>query len=273
MMQIFQVDAFTKQLFRGNPAAVCVTDQALPETSLQSIAQEMNLSETAFLYPEGNGYRLRWFTPTVEVDLCGHATLASAHVLWTEGYLQPNQVATFQTRSGTLMATQQAPDWITLDFPTNPSQLLPSATEQLTEILGAPVLAVAQNSLGYIAELASADIVQALDPNLQQLEQLPVNGVIVTSRGQKQSEQSPSELTQYDFVSRFFAPQIGIPEDPVTGAAHCCLGPYWQQKLGQSEFFAYQASHRGGEVKVTCQGDRVLLQGQAVTVLRGELSL
>lgn len=256
---LVQVDAFTDKPYGGNPAAVCVLTEAQPDDWMQRVAQEMNLSETAFLLPEGDGFRLRWFTPTVEVDLCGHATLASAHTLWSEGHLAPEQEARFYTRSGLLTAQRQG-DWIELNFPSNPSQ--PIATpEGLAAALGQPPVAVVENSLGYLVELETAETVRDLQPDFLALGKFPVHGIIVTSRGE----------TPYDFVSRFFAPAIGINEDPVTGAAHCCLSPYWRDRLGKTSFLAYQASARGGVLQVEDRGDRVVLRGQAVTVLRGEL--
>lgn len=256
---VFQVDAFTDQAYGGNPAAVCVLPEARPEDWMRRVAQEMNLSETAFFYPEADGYRLRWFTPTVEVDLCGHATLATCQVLWTAGYLKADQPARFYTRSGVLTA-RWLDGWIELNFPANPSQDIPMPPG-LTEALGATPLRVVENSLGYLVELDSAATVAKLRPDFTALGALPVHGVIVTSRGE----------APYDFVSRFFAPAIGIDEDPVTGSAHCCLSPYWCAQLGKTSFLAYQASARGGVVKVQNDGDRVYLQGQAITVLHGTL--
>lgn len=259
---IIQVDAFTAVPFAGNPAAVCVLSAPQPDRWLQQVAQEMNLSETAFLLPQADGFNLRWFTPTVEVDLCGHATLASAHVLWTEGYLAANAQARFHTRSGLLTAQKQQ-DWIELNFPANPSGEVAEPSD-LSKALGVAIQSVSQNSLGYVVVLETAAAVQQLQPDFGLLGTLPVHGVIVTALAEPDSD--------YDFVSRFFAPAIGINEDPVTGAAHCCLAPFWQARLGKSEFLAYQASARGGVVKVRCEGDRVVLGGQAVTVMRGELS-
>lgn len=256
---LIQVDAFTDRPFGGNPAAVCVLPEARPDGWMQQVAQEMNLSETAFFYPEADGFRLRWFTPTVEIDLCGHATLATGHVLWSEGHLPPDQEARFYTRSGLLTARRQG-DWIELNFPANPSQPIP-VPDGLAEALGVRPQTVVQTSLGYLVEVAEPDQVRHLQPDFVALGQFPVHGVIVTSRGDG----------PYDFVSRFFAPGLGIEEDPVTGAAHCCLSPYWRDRLGQTEFLAYQASARGGVVKVWDEGDRVRLSGQAVTVLRGTL--
>ncbi len=256
---LLQVDAFTEKAFGGNPAAVCVLKEAKPDPWMQQVAQEMNLSETAFCYPEADGFRLRWFTPTVEVDLCGHATLATCHVLWSEGHLPEHQEARFATRSG-LLTARRLEKWIELNFPANPSQTV-AMPEGLEAALGAAAVSVAENSLGYLVEVASPDTVKDLAPDFSALKQFPVHGVIVTSRGE----------APYDFVSRFFAPAIGIDEDPVTGAAHCCLGPYWQGKLGKAEFLAYQASSRGGVLKISVGDNRVRLSGQAVTIFRGEL--
>ncbi|MEL6441284.1 MAG: PhzF family phenazine biosynthesis protein [Cyanobacteria bacterium J06621_8] len=259
---IIQVDAFTADKFRGNPAAVCVLPSPQADHWLQSVAQEMNLSETAFLIKQGQEYSLRWFTPTTEVPLCGHATLASAHVLWTEGYVDPSQDLTFATKSGILTAHRQG-DWIELDFPVNRSQEIPPITK-LGDALGVPLQTVSYNSLGYLVEVATPEQVSQLQPNFTLLRQLPISNVIVTSKGAADSE--------YDFVSRFFAPGLGIDEDPVTGAAHCCLAPYWRDRLHQDQLLAYQASPRGGIVQINYDGgERVTLSGQAVTVMRGEL--
>jgi PhzF family phenazine biosynthesis protein len=256
---LFQVDAFTDKPYAGNPAAVCVLPAIQPDSWMQQVAQEMNLSETAFFYPEADGYRLRWFTPTVEVDLCGHATLATGHVLWTEGHLTAEQEAKFYTRSGVLTARRLG-DWIELNFPANPSQAI-AVPDGLAEALGATPTSVGENSLGYLVEVESATTVLDLQPDFATLARFPVHGVIVTSRGD----------APYDFVSRFFAPNLGINEDPVTGAAHCCLSPYWRDRLGKTSLLAYQASARGGVVKVEDEGERVRLSGQAVTILKGEL--
>lgn len=259
---IVQVDSFTKQAFRGNPAAVCVLSSPQDEGWMQSVAQEMNLSETAFLIKQDQSYNLRWFTPATEVPLCGHATLASAHVLWTEGYASTGQELRFKTKSGILTAKYQD-DWIELNFPANRSQDIPPITK-LADALGVPLKTVLYNSLGYLVEVANAQQVRQLQPNFTLLNQLPISNVIVTSKGEENSE--------YDFLSRFFAPGLGIDEDPVTGAAHCCLAPYWRDRLHQDQFLAYQASSRGGVVKINYDGgDRVFLLGQAVTVMRGEL--
>lgn len=256
---LFHVDAFTDRAYGGNPAAVCTLPSAPSDAWMQRVAQEMNLSETAFFYPEAGIYRLRWFTPTLEVDLCGHATLATSHILWSEGYLAPDQVAHFQTRSGVLTARRQD-DWIELNFPSSPLQDSP-APPGLIEALGVTPQRVMTTAMGYLVEVATAQIVRQLRPNLAGLQALAVPGVIVTSRGE----------APYDFVSRFFAPNLGIDEDPVTGSAHCSLSPYWRDRLGKTTFLAYQASARGGVLRVEDGGDRVCLSGQAITVLRGEL--
>ncbi|WP_392532023.1 PhzF family phenazine biosynthesis protein [Nostoc sp. C117] len=259
---ITQVDAFTNTPFAGNPAAVCVLDTPQDDVWMQNVAQEMNLSETAFLVKQNDGFNLRWFTPTVEVPLCGHATLASAHVLWSEEHLLPDEIARFYTKSGELIAKLQG-EWIELDFPVNHSKAA-IAPPELSQALGVPYKSVLQNSLGYLVELESEELVRQLQPNFQLLKTLSITDVIVTSSANSDSE--------YDFVSRFFAPGLGINEDPVTGAAHCCLAPFWRDRLHKNQFLAYQASNRGGVVKVYYDGgDRVLLGGQAVTVLRGEL--
>ena len=258
--RITQVDAFTDTPFAGNPAAVCVLPAARDETWMQQVAREMNLPETAFLVPRADGFDLRWFTPLVEVDLCGHATLASAHVLWQEGHLAPDTPARFHTKSRLLTADRRG-DWIELDFPAT-APLPVAAPAGLAEALGVTPRFVGRSSFDYLVEVASEATVRALTPDSAQLRALPVRGVIVTGQADSRG---------FDFVSRFFAPAVGIDEDPATGSTHCALGPYWQDRLGKSEFVAYQASSRGGVVRVAVRGDRVTLGGQAITVLRGEL--
>lgn len=230
---------------------------------MQAVAAEMNLSETAFVHPlEGGTWSLRWFTPVVEVDLCGHATLATAHALLTEGLAQEDEVIRFQTRSGLLTAARDG-DLIELDFPVKPEQ--PSeAPEGLLESLGiASPRYVGRNAWDYLVEVDSPETVRALSPDHARLRTIPVRGVMVTARGDG----------EFDFVSRFFAPGSGVDEDPVTGSAHCCLAPYWAERLGKREFRAYQASPRGGELRVRLDGDRVKLGGHAVTILRAELAV
>jgi PhzF family phenazine biosynthesis protein len=257
---IIQVDAFSAEPFAGNPAAVCVLEQPRDERWMRQVAQEMNLSETAFLTPEGDGFRLRWFTPTVEVKLCGHATLASAHVLWETGRLAPEQQARFHTRSGLLTAERQG-DWIELNLPATASEPA-DAPPELIRALGITPRSVSREPRHWLVEVESEQTVRELRPDFGLLKQAPLEGVIVTSR---------ASSAGFDFVSRFFAPQIGIDEDPVTGAAHCTLGPFWQTRLGQDRFTAYQASARGGVLRVQMAGERVRLSGQAITVMRGEL--
>lgn len=259
-IKIYQVDAFTNRIFHGNPAAVCILPQEIDEKWAQDMAKEMNLSETAFLHYEGDGYRLRWFTPTTEVNLCGHATLASAHILWEQGFLGPEQTAVFKTKSGLLQATLDK-DWIRLNFPTRPVQEVPPPAG-LLDALGIEALFVGSFNRDYLLEVTSEAVVHNLKPDLNMLLSLPVRGVIVTSH---------SENSEYDFVSRFFAPASGIDEDPVTGSAHCCLGPYWKHKLNKNPLNAYQASARGGTLKVKVKGDRLDLFGQAITVFSGNL--
>jgi PhzF family phenazine biosynthesis protein len=259
-LRITQVDAFTATPFAGNPAAVCVLPAPRDEGWMQSVAREMNLSETAFLVRTGDGYDLRWFTPSVEVALCGHATLASAHVLWEDGHLSAVQQARFHTKSG-LLTGDRAGEWIELDFPAKREEPA-AAPAGLAEALGVTPKYVGKNQFDYLVEVDGEVAVRRLAPNHAMLATLPVRGVIVTSR---------ADSAGYDFVSRFFAPGSGVPEDPVTGSAHCALGPYWQSRLGKSDFVAYQASPRGGVVRVRVAGDRVKLGGKAVTVLRGEL--
>lgn len=259
-MQLLQIDAFTDRPYRGNPAAVCILDRAAEPQWMQRVAAEMNLSETAFLHREGEGFRLRWFTPTVEVDLCGHATLASAHALWELNLAHPEAAVRFHTRSGELTANRDR-QWIELDFPASPVVQVP-ATDDLEAALGVVPLFVGESMLQYcLVEVATEAEVRQLQPDFDRLRDLPIHGAIVTSRSKG----------DYDFVSRFFAPKMGIHEDPVTGSAHCCLAPYWGRKLKKMDMVGYQASARGGVVRVQRRSERVLLGGQAVTVLRGDL--
>jgi len=258
--RITQVDAFTDTPFGGNPAAVCLLAEPADARWMQQVAREMNLAETAFLHKQEDGFHLRWFTPAVEVDLCGHATLASAHVLWEEGHLRPGEHARFSTRSGRLSATRQGA-WIELDFPATPATPA-DAPAELAQALGVEFAYVGKNQFDYLVEVDSEERLRALKPDMNLLERVPVRGVIVTSR---------SASPEYDFVSRFFAPRAGINEDPATGSSHCTLAPFWVQRLGKSEMAAYQASPRGGVLRVRMNGERVCIGGQAVTVLRGEL--
>ncbi|WP_298740381.1 PhzF family phenazine biosynthesis protein [uncultured Chitinophaga sp.] len=253
----FQVDAFTDQPFKGNPAAVCITDSALPETTMQQIAAENNLAETAFVSQAAGTFNLRWFTPLTEVPLCGHATLATAHTLWQQGLADPLQEIRFDTQSGRLTAVRNE-DWITLNFPslTGHTVHLP---QEVQEILGVTPVHTIDVFNRYLVEVATEAEVYDVCPDFARLTPYPK--VIVTAKAAAGSG--------YDFISRFFAPCIGINEDPVTGSAHCCLAPYWSAKLGKPEMQAYQASSRGGALRVKVDGDRVLLSGQAVTLIRG----
>jgi len=257
---ITQVDAFTSRPFSGNPAAVCVLPERGDDAWMQNVAQEMNLAETAFLHPRPDGWGLRWFTPAVEVDLCGHATLASAHVLWEMGRLRPDETARFHTRSGVLTAVRRG-DWIELDFPATPDEPA-EAPDGLAESLGVTPRYVGRSRFDYIVEVEGEDVVQNLQPDFGLMRKVGGRGVIVTSL---------SATPEWDFVSRFFAPASGIDEDPVTGSAHCCLAPFWSRRLNKTSFRARQISARGGELQVELAGDRVRLGGQAVTVLRAEL--
>ena len=260
-LPITQVDAFTDRPFAGNPAAVCILPAAADARWMQDVAREMNLAETAFLVRQQDGYDLRWFTPAVEVDLCGHATLASAHVLWENGVLASGEQARFHTKSGLLTADRRG-DWIDLDFPATPAEpATPPAG--LTAAVGIMPRFVGRSRFDYLLEVDGEDVVRGCRPDFGALARVDARGVIVTSR---------AAAASYDFVSRFFAPRAGVDEDPVTGSAHCALAPYWTAKLGRPELVGYQASARGGTVRVRLQGDRVILGGQAVTVLRGELS-
>jgi len=261
-LRITQVDAFTNKPFAGNPAAVCILPKPADPAWMLNVAREMNLAETAFLVPQRDGYDLRWFTPAVEVDLCGHATLASAHVLWEDGHLKPDSQARFHTKSGLLTADRREP-WIELDFPATPPVAAPPPPG-LIEAIGAKPTFVGRSRFDYLVEVEDEATVRELTPDLTAVSHVESRGVIVTSRSNGKSD--------YDFVSRFFAPQSGVPEDPVTGSAHCALTPYWSGKLGKTELVAYQASPRGGELRLRLVGERVKIGGQAVTVLRGELT-
>lgn len=258
---IFQVDSFAAEPFAGNPAGVCLLlDGDRKAEWMQKVAGELNLSETAFEMPHPEGWKLRWFTPEVEVDLCGHATLAAAHVLFSQGLAGAGETIRFHTLSGLLTARQQG-RWIELDFPAEP----PWAEEidpGIIAALGVKPLFTGRNRIDYLVEVATEQEVLELKPDLAKLGALTERGVMVTA---------PAARAGYDFVSRFFAPGIGIAEDPVTGSAHCCLGPFWQQRLHKDQFMAWQASRRGGAVRVRLEGDRVKLGGQAVLVFKGEL--
>lgn len=259
-IDIYQVDAFTAAPFKGNSAAVCLLTEERDAAWMQDLAMEMNLSETAFLRRREDGFGLRWFTPAIEVELCGHATLASAHALWDHGHLAPGETARFHSASGLLTATQRA-GLIELDFPRTAATRIQTPAA-LSEALGVRPVEVGMSQFDYLVELESETAVRELQPDFRKLGALPARGIMITS---------PADSADFDFVSRFFAPAAGIDEDPVTGSAHCCLGPYWSLRLNKKELVAYQASSRGGVVHVRVGEERVYLGGQAVTVLRGQL--
>lgn len=258
---IIYVDAFTNGAFGGNPAAVCVLAQPCSDAWMQHLAQETNQPATVFVWPHEEGYSIRWFTPSQELPLCGHGTLAAAHTLWTEGHVLAEQALTLHYKDGTLTAKRNG-DWISMDFPTihNTPASAPSA---LLQGLGVEPCFVGKSSHSYLVEVNDETQVRALMPDISLLAQLDLAKVIVTSRATNEG---------FDFISRFFAPALGITEDAVTGSAHCCLAPYWAARLGKTDMVGYQASARGGVIRVGMQGDRVSLGGQAVTVLRAELS-
>lgn len=264
-MKLLQIDAFTDEPFAGNPAAVCLLDGPAGGAWMQSLAGEMNLSETAFVHPAGEVFGLRWFTPAVEVDLCGHATLATAHALWEEGLLDPAEAAVFDTLSGRLTASRRG-DGIELDFPAEAPESCEPPPGLLDALGGIAAVAMARNRFDILLEVADEATVRSLQPDFRRLASLPVRGVMVTSRA------GHGLLAEgVDFVSRFFAPAVGVDEDPVTGSAHCCLGPWWERRLEASDLVGRQVSPRGGTVAVRVREDRVLLGGRAVTVFRGEL--
>lgn len=261
MLPLYQVDAFADGPFRGNPAAVVLLNRMAGNEWLQHVAAEMNLSETAFVVPSGAGrFALRWFTPVAEVDLCGHATLAAAHVLWESGHLDAEDEALFETASGLLSAARDG-DRIMLDFPAEPAEEIEDRLG-ISEALGVHPVFVGSSRLDILVELADEAAVRGLDPDLHAIERLGMRGVIVTAEAHGDT---------YDFVSRYFAPRFGIPEDPVTGSAHCVLGPYWANRLGKNPLIGYQASARGGTVGVEMAGERVLLRGSAITIFSGSL--
>ncbi|WP_206093737.1 PhzF family phenazine biosynthesis protein [Paludifilum halophilum] len=257
------VNTFTNEPFSGNPAGVCVMAEPRDELWMSKVAQEMNLPVTAFLLKQEEGYRIRWFTPTKEIDLCGHATLASAHILWEQGLSKPDETLRFHTRSGVLTADLEN-GWIKMDFPAQPVQesALPTLVEQALNVPSPSVQFTGKNSAKYLVELESEDRVRNLKPDIGLLKTMPFKGdLIVTGRGTSK---------EYDFVSRHFAPQSGIDEDPVTGSAHCALGPYWGKRLNRTDLLAYQVSRRGGFLQVHTSGDRVYLSGRAITIMRAE---
>ncbi|MEK6478386.1 PhzF family phenazine biosynthesis protein [Catalinimonas sp. 4WD22] len=256
---ITQIDAFTDKLFGGNPAAVCITSEPLEDSLMQQIAAEMNLSETAFLVKKGHGFHLRWFTPASEVELCGHATLASAFMLWDHGLLAPDEVAVFETLSGELRASKEG-DKIVLDFPATPAQLVDH--EEIKSLFDAGIRFLGKNAYDYLVILENDEDVLKLKPDFNHMLEIDCRGIIVSAK---------STNPDYDIISRFFAPACGINEDPVTGSAHCTLAPYWAEQLGKKTLKAYQASTRGGDLELEYLGERVKLKGKAVAVMQGEL--
>jgi PhzF family phenazine biosynthesis protein len=259
-LPVVWVDAFTLEPFAGNPAAVCVLPEPRDAAWMQHVAREMNLAETAFVDRATDGFNLRWFTPTVEIDLCGHATLACAHVLWETGQVAASEPIRFHTRSGILTAVRRD-DWIELDFPVTPEQPVETPAG-LIEALGVLPRYVGKSRFDFLVEVDDEEAVRGLRPDFHRLRTIPARGIIVTSR---------SSMPGCDFVSRFFAPASGIDEDPVTGSSHSCLAHFWSRRLHKDSFIARQLSARGGLLKVELEGDRVRLGGQAVTVIRGEL--
>ncbi|MET9341627.1 PhzF family phenazine biosynthesis isomerase [Nonomuraea sp. NPDC003804] len=273
-MRLFTVDAFTDTAFHGNPAAVCLLESAASDTWMQSVAAEMRLSETAFLL----GNSLRWFTPAVEVSLCGHATLATAHVLYSTG--AANGEIQFATKGGILTVNRSTDGLISMDFPAK--EVTPATVpDGLEKALGAAVAGVGRSELDLLVELESEEAVRSLDPDITALETVDARGIIVTAQATVPATGSPAapadatsaapDTVRYDYVSRFFAPRVGVPEDPVTGSAHCALAPFWAARLGRASLVGAQLSARGGLVRTTARGDRVDLAGRAVTVVSGEL--
>ena len=256
---IYTVDAFTAEPFAGNPAAVCILEKELTDEQMKNIAFEMNLSETAYVLNKGDYYSLRWFTPDSEVDLCGHATLASSHILWAKGLHDKDKTINFQTRSGVLKANR-VNGKIELDFPKDEEHKV-DIPDALIKTLKSKPIYLGMAKWSYLCEMDSEESVRNMVPDFVAMETLEAWGVIVTAS---------SLNKEYDFVSRFFAPRKGVPEDPVTGSAHCVLGPYWSKKLNKAEMVAYQVSKRGGVLGVNIVGDRVKLTGEAVTMLEGK---
>ena len=260
MHRLFQVDSFTLNAFKGNPAGVCLLTHPVEAEWMQNVAAEMNVAETAFILKTQDHFDLRWFAPKSEVELCGHATLASAHILWQEGICHPAEQIQFKTLSGTLIANK-VQNKIELDFPTTPVKEI-SDKSTLERVVAQNILYAGKNRFDFLVQLDGEEKIRNFNPDFEKIKSLGNRGLIITSR---------ADSGNYDFVSRFFAPTIGIDEDPVTGSAHCTLGPFWQDRLQKSEFLGYQASARGGEVNVKVQNDRAILGGQAVTVFRGDI--
>lgn len=259
-IKLYQIDAFTDKIFGGNPAAVCPLDQWLEDELMQQIAKENNLAETAFVVQAQNRFEIRWFTPTVEVDLCGHATLAAAHVLWNHFDFLDEEIKFWSNRSGDLSVLKEG-SWLTLNFPADPIKQVEIPEVLLNSFAKKPAECW-KGSTDYLLIFESQTEIEEADPDLQKIAQSDSRGVIISSKGD-----------EVDFVSRFFAPQSGIDEDPVTGSAHTSLSPYWSKSLNKKEMTAQQISNRGGYLKCTDKGERVLISGQAVTYLIGEISI
>ena len=257
-LSLYQIDAFTDQVFKGNPAAVCPLDSWLADSDLQAIAAENNLSETAFYIPLVSGFHLRWFTPKAEVDLCGHATLATAFVIFNLLDYADDAIK-FQTRSGELTVTKNN-DWLVMDFPSQPGKPCPPPRLLLDGLGKTPVEVLASED--YMAVYENEEDIYALEPNFDTLSKLDLRGVMVTAKGK-----------DLDFVSRFFAPRHGINEDPVTGSAHCALTPFWADKLNKTKLSARQISKRSGHIECELRGDRVFLSGKAVKFMEGTITL
>jgi PhzF family phenazine biosynthesis protein len=260
--KLYTINAFTNVPFQGNPAAVCLLDGSVSEDWMQKVAREMNLSETAFVERMTDGFSLRWFTPLVEVDLCGHATLAAAFVLWHTRVISAAEQACFHTKSGLLTCVQDG-EWIIMDFPLSPLEPAPEDESRLAEALGVPISSAYRTPYDFLVEIASETALRGLQPHMDRVAALSVRGVIVTAR--------PEVAGPFDFISRCFYPACGVAEDPVTGSAHCALGTYWRAKLEKSAFTAYQASPRGGTVRASIHGNRVRLSGQALLMSQVEL--
>ncbi len=262
MIPVYIVDAFTKQPFKGNPAAVCIMPSVLPDDRMQAIAYEMNCPETAFVVKQNDGFLLRWFAPLQEVDLCGHATLATAHILYEHQNISKHEKIKFYTKSG-LLTIIYRDDTIIMDFPKEEAYGC-TIQQWIIDALGARPVYTGKNRMDYLVEVASEREVIEMNPDFITLKKMDSRGVIVTAK---------SSSKDFDFVSRFFAPGLGVNEDPVTGSAHCCLGPYWQKKLQKNVFTAYQASHRSGIVNVEVDESRVYIGGKAVTILSGQINI
>lgn len=261
MIDVYQVDSFTTERFKGNPAGVCILEKFPDSKSMLNMAREMNLSETAFVVRDKDEFRLRWFTPTFEIELCGHATLATAHILWTEGFWDKEKPIVFNTLSGKLIINLTN-DLIEMDFPAVEYSEVIQVPSSLFEGLGGIIPTFKGKSReNYLIEVGTEEEVRGIQIDISKLLECEMQGVIVTAKGSG----------KYDFVSRFFAPEVGVPEDPVTGSAHCVLALFWRDRLGGNKFSAYQCSERGGEVNLEILEDRVLLRGNAVTIFKGKL--